>query len=117
MCCMGKLTSDKQRDHTGNIVFRVVDIESSRITVRSKTEERASIEISHNSHTERCCGIILAPVILHNVSRIILLVCYAILIAAASYNIQNVEVDFDKMYFVSEDSEINSWFQANEKYF
>jgi len=39
------------------------------------------------------------------------------LIAAAAYGVTHLKVYFTQMYFVSDDSQINSWFEANAKYF
>ena len=49
--------------------------------------ETARRAILKNSHTERCCGIIVAPILLKNVTRIILLLIYVLLIALAAYGV------------------------------
>ena len=60
---------------------------------------------------------ILAPVLLKTVTRVILLLVYVLLIAAAAYGVSKIEVHFSQMYFVSEDSHVKTWFDANRKYF
>ena len=60
---------------------------------------------------------ILAPILLKNVTRILLLLIYVLLIATASYGVTQFKVHFSQMYFVSEDSHVKSWFDANRKYF
>ena len=60
----------------------------------------------------------MAPCILaNNVCRILLLFLFAVLIAGAVYKSLQLEVYFSQMYFVSDRSKINEWFQANEEYF
>ena len=60
---------------------------------------------------------ILAPVLLKGVTRIILLLVYVILIAVAAYGVTKMEVYFSQMYFVSDESLIKTWFDANRKNF
>ena len=118
-CCKGKLASHKQRDYTGNIKFRIADINSARSSFSERPTEvdTARREIQKNSHSERCCGMVLAPVLLHNVTRISLLLFYVVLIAGSCYSVLGIRVHFSQMYFVSERSSINAWFEANQKYF
>mmetsp|Transcript_25821 Transcript_25821/g.34531 ORF Transcript_25821/g.34531 Transcript_25821/m.34531 type:complete len:103 (+) Transcript_25821:362-670(+) len=60
---------------------------------------------------------ILGPKLLHDVSRVIWMVLYALLIAGAFYQAIQVRVYFTKMYFVSESSDIKHFFEADEQYF
>ena len=49
---------------------------------------------------------IIGPKLLHDVSRVIWLIIYIILIAGAFYSATKVRVYFTKMYFVSDSSDI-----------
>ena len=60
---------------------------------------------------------ILAPILFHSVTRIFILFLYAVLIAGASYWVLELKVHFSQMYFVSEESLVKAWFDANQKYF
>ena len=59
----------------------------------------------------------MAPLILSNVTRILLLFIFGVLIGGAVYQCLKLEIYYTKMYFVSDRSEINKWFDLNEKYF
>lgn len=88
------MASPKQRDFTGNVKFKIADTGSAKTfgyPIEVETVRRA---IQKNSHTERCCGMILAPILLSNVSRILFLFLYVILIAGASYSVNQMDVHF-----------------------
>ena len=55
--------------------------------MRPREVETARRAILRNSHTERCCGMIVAPVLLKNITRVTLLLIYVLLIAIASYGV------------------------------
>ena len=69
------------------------------------------------SKTEKCLEKYLAPYILSNVGRIILLVVYVILISVAAYGCTQVEIDFKVTYFIGETAFVYDWYQANDKWF
>ena len=60
---------------------------------------------------------IVAPKLLHDVSRVIWLIIYVLMILGAFYQVTKIRVYFTKMYFVSDSSEIKRFFEAEEKYF
>ena len=117
LCCKGRCSSPKQREYSGNVQFAVADINSIRILEVSIEVSSARKAIMKNSLTERCCGILCAPVILSNVCRFFMLLVFVVLIAGASYATTMIEVYFDQRYFISDSSQIGDWFAANEKYF
>jgi len=55
--------------------------------------------------------------VLSRVGRILILLMFVLMVAIAAFGISSVEVFFDQVLFVSESSQLNKWFQANEKYF
>ena len=59
----------------------------------------------------------MAPILLHNVTRVTVLFVYALLIAGACYFVTDMEVYFSQRYFVSDNSSIKAWFDANREYF
>ena len=60
---------------------------------------------------------ILGPRLLHDVSRVIWLLIYAVLVTGAIYQATQVRVYFSKMYFVSDTSDIKHFLETDEKYF
>lgn len=99
LCCKGKLTSYKQRNYVGNVTFRIADMNSARSSISSAPsspleKRQARKEIQHNFISERFCGMILAPILLHNITRLILLVVYVVLVAGASLWVMDIKVHF-----------------------
>ena len=125
LCCKGKLASHKQRDYVGNVKFRVADMESARSQDSMRSSQPSSPlesrtarkEIQHSPHSERFCGNIVAPILLHNFTRVTVLFIYAVLIAGACYFVTDMEVYFSQSFFVSDNSQIKAWFDANQMYF
>ena len=106
----------------GNINFKVADMNSARSDLSNQPESPmegrlALKQIQHNAMSERCCGMVLGKILFHNVTRISLLFVYALLIAGAIYFAMDIKVYFSSMYFVSENSSINDWFEMNQEYF
>ena len=60
---------------------------------------------------------ILGPRLLHDISRVIWLLVYAVLVAGSIYAATQVRVYFSKMYFVSDSSDIKVFLETDEKYF
>lgn len=87
LCCKGKLASPKQRDFTGNVKFKIADSTKVKHPNYSMEVETALRAIRKNSHSERCCGILMAPLLLKNVHRGLLLTIYLLLVSAASYGV------------------------------
>lgn len=73
--------------------------------------------IGKNSLTEICCGLYLGSVLFSKAARIVLLILYGLLISLAAYWAVNIDVYFSKSFFVSDSSEISTWFETNQKYF
>ena len=83
-------------------------------------KEKASPALASSleaSFTERCLGRFFAPYVLSNVGRIIFGVIYLILIFGGIYGCTQLEVAFDFDYFISEESDVYTYNQANDKYF
>ena len=60
---------------------------------------------------------IVAPKLLHDVSRIFCLIVYLVFICLAFYQASQIRVYFTNQYFVSESSDIKRFFEVEEKYF
>ena len=69
------------------------------------------------SATERFLGRYFAPVVLSNIGRIVLGVVYLIMVFGAIYGCTQLEVAFDFDYFISKESDVYSYNEANDKYF
>ena len=69
------------------------------------------------SATERFLGKYFAPCVLSKKGRIFFISVYAMLVGWASYGYTQLEIAFDIDYFISEESIIYSFNQANDKYF
>ena len=59
----------------------------------------------------------MGSVLFSKTARIILLILYGLLISMAGYWAVTIEVYFSKSFFVSDSSEISTWFETNDKYF
>ena len=110
LCCGGKFASQKQREHCSEVITVKEEVAPENLGEQESTKQA----IEKNSLTERICGIYLGSILFSKAARIILLILYGILISLAGYLVVNIEVYFDQSYFVSESSEISTWFAANE---
>ena len=117
ICCRGKLSSNKQREYVGNIQFAVADINTVRKMEMTQDDTTAHRAIQKNSHTERCCGIFFAPILLKKKVRIVTLIFYLLLIGVACYFASTIRVYFTERFFVSEESEVNDFFDKDELFF
>ena len=69
------------------------------------------------SCSERSLGKCFAPCVLSNIGRIVLLIVYFLLIVMMVYGCSQLEVAFEVDYFISENSLIFTYNEANKKYF
>ena len=82
--------------------------------MRPKEIEAAENLIKKNSKMEQFFGMFLAPLILKDCCRFVLLLLYAVATGLAIFGAFQTKVYFTQMYFVSESSEVYDWFKANE---
>jgi len=83
-----------------------------------KAQNVAAIDNSQDSSkTEKFIDTFLAPKLLSNVGRIVLLVIYLVLIGGSVYGCLNVKIDFKVTFFIGETAAVYGYFQENDRYF
>ena len=95
-CCRGFFLSKKQ--------VRFGDGTTSEATEEKETPRKDSEAVAPevSSKTEQCIDKYLAPAVLSNIGRGILLFIYAVLIGGAIYGSTQVKIDFKVTYFIGE---------------
>ena len=73
--------------------------------------------VAKNALSMKLCGKYIAPFIISNKCRMITMFIYVVLMMVACLSAANIEVYFDQSYFITKDSDIRPWFEANQEYF
>jgi len=120
-CCRGLFVSRSQHLYQKCSSSAIADESAAKSTPalpESKSLRRAlSHFISQKSCVERCCGKVMAPILLTNVGRVVVLVLYIAALGASAFGVQSLQIYLSQLLFVSKSSELSQWFDANEKYY
>jgi len=109
ICCKGFFLSPKQ------LSYGTVEVDEKNIE-RSSDADIIDPAIA-STKTEKCIEMYLAPAVLSNIGRIIILVVYFILLALAIFGASQVRIDFKVTFFIGETADVYGYFQENDRYF
>ena len=126
-CCGGFFLSDKQKAY-GSVQWpypsedkksEKKDDENQKGATEDKAQAapKQAYNSEEASKTEKCIYRYMAPCLLSTAGKIVTIVVYVALIAAAAYGCTQVEIDFKVNYFIGETSSVYGWFNLNDKYF
>lgn len=104
ICCRGYFLSPK--------MIRYGSVPDAETDAAKKVERNDEINRDNEtaSMTEKCLDKYLAPYLLSNPGRIIVLIVYLVLIAGSIYGITQVEIDFKVTFFIGETADVYDFY-------
>ena len=116
ICCKAKFLSPKQREYSG-LEYSAKEKEAMDKEAAKYANDPAVLTVLKASMTERGLGKFFAPVVLHKIGRIVILVIFLVWTGISCYGLSQLEVKFTFDDFLTEDTEAYDYVQADKFYF